>query len=96
MKITKEELKIVRTDDEGFIIKIETPNIDENGLFLGMEETVEIVNNEEEKESIINLLYKVADWCGYNYDKYSKENINITWDKKGHKAVDDEDKKEEN
>jgi len=42
--------------------------------------------NMDEKEELKKVLFKVADLLGYTYDKWEKENLNITFDKKGHKV----------
>ena len=39
----------------------------------------------DEKDCISRLLYRVAEWAGCDYQKYGSENLNITFDKKGHK-----------
>ena len=43
-----------------------------------------------ERESMTRMLYRVAYYFGELGDKYSKKNLNISWDKKG-KRCDDED-----
>lgn len=40
--------------------------------------------HKEEKDALIKLLYRVCEHFGYFYQKYEKNNINITY-KKGHK-----------
>ena len=37
-------------------------------------------------EGITELLYEIADYFGYPYDKFSHENLSVTWDKSGHKV----------
>lgn len=38
-----------------------------------------------ENKSLKKLLLSVAEWAGYHYDKYSDNNIEISFDGKGHK-----------
>ncbi len=35
--------------------------------------------------NLTKLLYSVAEHAGYTYDKFKEDNLNITFDKKGHK-----------
>lgn len=42
-------------------------------------------NNYIKNGDIINLLEKIAELLGYDYDRYGEENINIQFNKKGHK-----------
>lgn len=41
---------------------------------------------DNEDETMVKLLLKVAESVGYNEDKYGSENINITFDRKGRKV----------
>lgn len=53
-------------------------------------EEVEVIEEEAgeeaENESLKRLLERIAELTGYQYDKFGKENLNITFDKKGHKV----------
>jgi hypothetical protein len=40
-------------------------------------------NSPENNQALINLLYKVAEALGYNYDKYKANNLDINFNKKG-------------
>lgn len=50
------------------------------------EEAEVIEDVDEERKALTSLLERIAEWAGYNYDKYGKENLSISWDKKGHKV----------
>ena len=52
---------------------------------LEMIEIKEVITDDDEKEEMKKLLERVADFFGMNYEKYKEDNLNITWDKKGHK-----------
>lgn len=67
----------------------------ENGFILNYTEEHEdgstqvhevIEDNDNEKEAMEKLLYRLADYFGMHNDRYAKDNLNITWDKKGDKA----------
>ena len=45
----------------------------------------EVIEETGEVNVIERLLYFAAEHFGVQYDKYGKENLNITWNKKGHK-----------
>ena len=45
----------------------------------------ELIVDTEGHEGMTNLLTKVAEYFGVNYDKYGSNNLEITWGKKGHK-----------
>jgi hypothetical protein len=49
---------------------------------------VEVLEEDDgdEKLCLTILLEKVAEMCGYSYDKFGKENLKITFDKIGHKV----------
>jgi len=46
----------------------------------------EVIEEEELKEGIQKLLYKIASLCGVNYDKWEKDNLNIQFNRKGRKV----------
>lgn len=48
-------------------------------------ETVFESGEEDEKKCLADVLYFIAQEFGYSYDKWKEDNLNITWDKKGHK-----------
>lgn len=73
---------IIQEAENGFIITL-LPVTDDDLI------VNEIIENEgTDKEAMTKLLTKIAEHFGESYNKYSKENINITWDKKGHKVED--------
>jgi len=39
-----------------------------------------------EEDCLKRMLLAVADHFGFHYDRYGRENINITFDRKGHKV----------
>lgn len=49
----------------------------------------EVIEGDEsdggDKEAIERLLYRVAEFFGIQYEKYGENNLNISWNKKGHK-----------
>lgn len=60
----------------------------ENGYILFFhdeEQTKKVVCADDEQADLKKLLYEVAECFGEPYDKYSETNVNITFDRKGHK-----------
>ena len=45
----------------------------------------EIKNMDEEQYTMKKLLERIADYFGYSYNKFSKNNLRITFDREGHK-----------
>ena len=83
----------IRKADNGFIITevyFEDLNEDGNKTFNEYDEVIE--GEEDKKETLKRLLEMVADKCGYTYDKYGKENLRISFDGKGHKITEEEEK----
>ena len=76
------ELKIEETNN-GFILIWEEER--EDGTPRVMKEVIEEDEFGDEKISMSKLLEKVSDFFGITYDKWGAENLNIKWDKKGHK-----------
>ena len=74
------ELKIEKIEN-GFILSHEE-EMDE-GKFEIIKEVIE--EDDEEKETMTQLLERIAEYFGIRYDKYSADNLNIAWNKKGHK-----------
>ena len=66
--------------ENGWIVK----NYDEQeeGKFIPVKELIVDTDN---REGMTNLLMKVAEYFGVNYDKYGSDNLEISWSKKGHK-----------
>ena len=46
----------------------------------------ELIVDTEGHEGMTNLLTKVAEYFGFQYDKYGSDNLEITWGKKGSKV----------
>lgn len=84
MNISKEKcIEIVKTNN-GFVIKTYAwESNDKHGNKVFTEEVEVIEEKQTEKETMTNLLLTIADLCGFRYDGFSKDNLNITWDKKG-------------
>ena len=45
----------------------------------------ELIVDTEGHEGMTNLLTKIAEYFGFQYDKYGSDNLEINWSKKGHK-----------
>ena len=55
---------------------------------IGCDTTVietEELDDKGENKTLKKLLERVAEWTGYTYDKWSKNNLKITFDEKGRK-----------
>ena len=63
-------------------IKIEKTT---NGYIIYIDEEKTVIQEDDldDKKTITDLLYLIAEHFGFNYDGFSKENLNITWNKKG-------------
>lgn len=75
------DLKIMEADN-GFILESEITNCDNQKEF----QYVVVEDTDNEQECIASMLTKVAEHFGFIYDKFSPHNLNITFDKKGHKV----------
>ena len=42
---------------------------------------------DNEKIALAKMIKWLSEYFGYSYDKYSKENLNIAWDKAGHRYI---------
>ena len=83
-------IKIEQTEN-GYILTTWTwKDTDEQGnkLFEEHKEVFEEIDSD--KETLKRMLEKIAEWTGYEYDKFGNENINIKFDKKGYKYVPDD------
>lgn len=62
-----------------------------NGFLIIENGDIDVIEQKDfdDKEAVTELLYEVATRLGYHYDKWNNENLNINWDKKGHKLVDE-------
>jgi len=75
------ELKIVEANN-GYILSHDVEQ-DEN---VWIEEIDVVEETDDTNDLFRRLLEKVAEHFGMQYDKFSSENLNITFDKKGHKV----------
>lgn len=78
----------IESIENGYIISYYEDEEDANGNLV-KEEKREVFEEldvfEGENETMVRLLTRVADFFGVTYDKYKENNLNITFDKKGHK-----------
>jgi hypothetical protein len=93
----------IKKVNNGYIL--EMPQEDEEGNIKREKEVIEIsdfYNEEREKElktededriALAQLLYRIADYFGFHYSGYERENLRIDFNNKGHKVYDDEDDK---
>jgi hypothetical protein len=84
-----ENIQIIRCDDESYILIENSVNIDDGNRIKN--QIIATISKENEKEALAELLMQIAEWLGYDYDKFGKENLNISFDKKGSKVCDDLD-----
>jgi len=49
------------------------------------DDIIVVESEDDDNEAMVKVLYKIAELLGYQYDKYSSENLNIDFSKKGHK-----------
>ena len=72
--------------ENGYIIKQHFLNdIDKNGNKIWDDEVVVVEEKDDENKTLIEVLYVIAEKLGFTYNKYGENNLNITFDKKGHK-----------
>ena len=84
MKLEKDDTIEIHKTGDGFILK---QNIWEETNKEGVKlysEDVEVIEGCEEK-GFATLVEKLSQACGFPYNKHGKENIRVSWDKKGHK-----------
>jgi len=74
------ELKIIEAEN-GYILESEYYETD-----IRLVKEYKVVEDVHSEPDLIRLLENVAEHFGYGYDKWGKENINITFDKPGHKV----------
>ena len=88
MKIEKDyTIEIAKLDDGSFVIKTwSLEDTAKNGKKIYSTNSYAIKEENDEKETLKKLLEAIASECGYDYDKWGQENLNITFDKKGHKV----------
>ena len=81
----------IKKIDNGFLIESKYPEVDAEIHAITVDnisdsEIEKFKVNDEDKICIARLLDKINDLIGVSYDKFGKENLNITFDKKGHKV----------
>lgn len=61
-------------------------------VWRGDEIEIQVIENinDNDEETMTRMLTAVAEHFGYNYDKFSDKNLNISFDKKGHKVADED------
>ena len=74
------ELKIIEAEN-GYILESVYYETD-----IRLVKEYKVVEDVHGEPDLIRLLENVAEYFGYEYDKFGKENINITFDKPGHKV----------
>ena len=74
------ELKIIEAEN-GYILESVCYETD-----IRLVKEYKVVEDVHGELDLIRLLENVAEYFGYGYDKFGKENINITFDKPGHKV----------
>jgi len=80
------KFKIEKVEDGFIITNYIWEDTTENGTPIIKEYKKVIETGDmDEKEELKTVLFRVADLLGYMYNKYGEENLNITFDKKGHK-----------
>ena len=72
------------TQNEGFMVRDIASGLSEEGNDWRNEET-HTISEDDPREAMTALLNLVADLYDEGYDKYAKDNLNISWDRKGHK-----------
>lgn len=77
------ELKITQVNN-GYILT--SAEKDEDEISYENKEVIEDNDdNDDKKEAMKRMLERVAEYFGECYDKWSSENLNISWNKKGSK-----------
>lgn len=74
---------IIEEADNGYILTVDYEDSDPDIK----PARILIEEKSNEKETFSSLVIELTEHLGRDiqYDKYSKENLNITWDKPGHK-----------
>jgi hypothetical protein len=73
---------IIETADNGYILTTPPESEEDRAEVRVFEEY------ENEKKAFEALVYQLAEDFGFMYDKWKKDNLNIKWNKKGHKYED--------
>jgi len=80
------ECKILEAENGYIIEHQEEAEVD--GVFETRRRVIED-ETEDGKKVMIDLLFAIADFFGYQYDKYGKENLKISMDELGHKMAEE-------
>lgn len=85
MEIKKENTMEIAQTDNGYILQdyFWEDSTEDGKKIIGSNTHVFEDKGSDEKESLKELLLKVSEILGYNYDRYGEENLNITFDGKG-------------
>jgi len=87
MELDKNNVIELYQADNGYIIKRSYIDDYEEGNPIYKDDVQLIESNDyDDKETFVRLIEYLAESLGFHYDKYGKENLNITWDKLGHKV----------
>ena len=93
LTIPLENLIVIEKISNGFVVRTWSWEDDNEttGEKIHNQEAVGITDeSDDEKKVLSDLLYTIAEFTGYHYDKYGKENLKISFDKKGHKLGDED------
>jgi len=73
----------IEKTDNGYVVSYK---VDMDGEYYKTEKQVFEEESEGfEKTAMTKLLFWIADYFGFHYNKFEAENLDIKWDKKGHK-----------
>ncbi|MEK7560727.1 MAG: hypothetical protein AAB539_02105 [Patescibacteria group bacterium] len=80
----------IKKIQNGFILEIpgddaEEPHVEVIEEIAAVPDEELFGTNDETKIAIGKLLARVAEYFGVHYDKFSEDNLKISFDKKGHK-----------
>jgi ribulose bisphosphate carboxylase small subunit len=83
-----ERIEIIKADNGYIVTHTYIEDTQPNGINIMAQDTT-VIEGDTDKEALKKMLEAVAEYSGVMYDKYGKENLRISFDKKGHK-IDDE------
>jgi hypothetical protein len=94
LELNIESVEVAYIPDYGYVIKHKIKDVNDAGHeFFKTEVTLvnepEAVYNQpgqSKRLAMADMLYAIAESFGYVYNKYGTENLNISYDKKGHKV----------
>ena len=85
--MNKKLLKIEEAENGYIAIYLEE---EDDGVFRKVKKIFSNSETEEDDQKTMeNLLYFIADFFGFSYDKFSENNLNIKWNMKGGKYLED-------